>query len=231
MGDTEAEILWWVPGEMHTEEWKEKVHNGVGKWYEREPVTLDGHARSQRGLSVAPRRSREVAAASIRRRGRWTCSICRGRRGCTRSRASTGARRSWRRSSTATSGSAARSCRFRRYGESQRNSGDYERLIYVESGTLSVNLTASGTGLIARPRRHGVRAAVHRAQPAGDRGRAGHRAVGLGLRLTLDDGSQPAPPKGARPCPLTRPSSTPATRRCVRGITAGRSTASSSSRA
>ena len=37
-----------------------------------------------------------------------------------------------------------------RYGESQRNSGDYERLIYVESGTLSVNLTASGTGLIAR---------------------------------------------------------------------------------
>ena len=37
MGDTEAEILWWVPGEMHTEEWKEKVHNGVGKWYEREP--------------------------------------------------------------------------------------------------------------------------------------------------------------------------------------------------
>ena len=38
-----------------------------------------------------------------------------------------------------------------RYGESQRKSGDYERLIYVESGTLSVNLSKTGTGLIARP--------------------------------------------------------------------------------
>ena len=63
-GDTEAEILWWVPGEMHTEEWKQKVHEGVGKWYEREPVTLQRSARAQRGLSVAPRRPRELAAGA-----------------------------------------------------------------------------------------------------------------------------------------------------------------------
>jgi hypothetical protein len=28
MGDTEAEILWWVPGEMHTDEFKAKLDRG-----------------------------------------------------------------------------------------------------------------------------------------------------------------------------------------------------------
>jgi quercetin dioxygenase-like cupin family protein len=37
-----------------------------------------------------------------------------------------------------------------RFGESKRSSGDYERLLYVESGTLGVNL-ADGTGLIGKP--------------------------------------------------------------------------------
>ena len=37
-----------------------------------------------------------------------------------------------------------------RFGESKRTSGDYERLLYVESGTLWVNL-ADGTGLIGKP--------------------------------------------------------------------------------
>ena len=46
-GDTEAEILWWVPGEMHTEEWKEKIHNGEGKWYERAAGDVERAARSE----------------------------------------------------------------------------------------------------------------------------------------------------------------------------------------
>ena len=35
VGTETCEILWWVPGEMHTDEWKEKIHKGEGKWYER----------------------------------------------------------------------------------------------------------------------------------------------------------------------------------------------------
>ncbi len=67
-----------------------------------------------------------------------------------------------------------------RYGESQRKSGDYERLIYVESGTLSVNLSKTGTGLIARPGDMVFLPPHHRAQPAGDRGRAGDGDLRLG---------------------------------------------------
>jgi quercetin dioxygenase-like cupin family protein len=35
--------------------------------------------------------------------------------------------------------------------ESQPESGDYERLLYVESGALSVNLTGTGKSLLASP--------------------------------------------------------------------------------
>ena len=149
LGDTEAEILWWVPGEMHTEEWKEKVHNGVGKWYEREPVTLDGTHERNEGFAShlddlaswppehpttgpldmqhLPRSTWLHAFEGVDRRKTILASFfyCDKRIRCAK-------------------------LTMPRYGESQRNSGDYERLIYVESGTLSVNLTASGTGLIAR---------------------------------------------------------------------------------
>ena len=150
MRDTEAEILWWVPGEMHTEEWKQKVHEGRGKWYERQPVTLDGpHDRNEgfpshmddlaqwpperptKGpldMQHLPRSTWLHTFEGIDRRKTILVSFfyCDERIRCAK-------------------------LTIPRWGESQRNSGDYERLIYVESGTLSVNLTASGRGLIAGP--------------------------------------------------------------------------------
>ena len=76
------EILWWVPGEMHTDEWKEKVHEGRGKWYEREPVTLNGPHERNEGF---PSHLDDLASwpqDRSRRRARWTCSTCRARPGC-----------------------------------------------------------------------------------------------------------------------------------------------------
>jgi quercetin dioxygenase-like cupin family protein len=48
-GDEEVAILWWVPGEMHTEEFKRKIQErpaGEWQWYERTPVTLGGRERN-----------------------------------------------------------------------------------------------------------------------------------------------------------------------------------------
>src|SRR3954464_7371757 len=49
-GDEEVVILWWVPGEMHTDDFKSKIqHNELGewRWYEREAVTLGGRERNE----------------------------------------------------------------------------------------------------------------------------------------------------------------------------------------
>jgi quercetin dioxygenase-like cupin family protein len=48
-GDEEVVILWWVPGEMHTDDFKSKIQNekmGEWRWYEREAVTLGGRERN-----------------------------------------------------------------------------------------------------------------------------------------------------------------------------------------
>ena len=148
-GDTEAEILWWVPGEMHTEEWKEKIHKGEGKWYDRSPVTFDGtHDRNDGfyshvdDLSSWPRAASTQQAEDMQhlpestwlqmfegtdRRKMILVSFfyCDERIRCAK-------------------------VSIPRYGESKKSSGDYERLLYVESGTLGVNL-ADGTGLIGKP--------------------------------------------------------------------------------
>lgn len=52
-GDEEAHILWWVPGEMHTDEFKRNVSAdplGDWKWYERTAVTLNGPIERQQGF-------------------------------------------------------------------------------------------------------------------------------------------------------------------------------------
>lgn len=44
-GEEEVVILWWVPGEMHTDDFKRKISEkalGEWQWYERTPVTLNG---------------------------------------------------------------------------------------------------------------------------------------------------------------------------------------------
>ena len=149
-GDGEAEILWWVPGEMHTEEWKQKINDGTGKWYEREPVTLHGtHDRndgfpshlddlaqwppqgSTKGpldVQPLPRPTWMHTFEGTNRRKTILVSFfyCDERIRC----------------ATLT---------MPKWGESQRSSGDYERLIYVKSGTLAVNLPKAGSGLLAYP--------------------------------------------------------------------------------
>ena len=182
LGDTEAEILWWVPGEMHTEEWKEKIHNGKGKWYEREPVTLNGTHDRNEGF---PSHLDDLASWPPAQPTNGPLDMQHLPRSTWMHTFEGTDRRKTILVSFFYSDERIRCAKLTipRYGESQRNSGDYERLIYVESGTLSVNLSTA-SGLIAQARRHDLPAAVHRAQPAGDRGRAGHRALRLGLRLT-----------------------------------------------
>ena len=52
-GDEEVVIFWWVPGEMHTDLFKQKVQNDtlyeLG-WYERKPVVLNGPHTSNPGF-------------------------------------------------------------------------------------------------------------------------------------------------------------------------------------
>ena len=63
-GDEVCEILWWVPGEMHTEEFKAKIDRDPTnpQWYERTPVMLNWPQRAERRLPVPPRRPEAVAA-------------------------------------------------------------------------------------------------------------------------------------------------------------------------
>ena len=53
-GDEDCYIAWWVPGEMHTDLFKEKVENDtlyeLG-WYERSPVVLNGPHDRNEGFS------------------------------------------------------------------------------------------------------------------------------------------------------------------------------------
>jgi len=149
-GETEAEILWWVPGEMHTEEWKQKVHEGKGKWYEREPLTFNG-----------PRDRNEGFPSHLDDLAQWPPERpTNGPLDMQHLPSST-----WmhmfegtdRRKTIAVSffycDERIRCAKLwiPRWGESQRHAGDYERLLYVESGTLGVNLAKLGRGLIAKP--------------------------------------------------------------------------------
>ena len=67
VGDETCEILWWVPGEMHTDEFKHAIstrEHGEWRWYRRDAVMLNGTHDRNDGLPVAPRRPRRVAAGA-----------------------------------------------------------------------------------------------------------------------------------------------------------------------
>lgn len=150
IGDEPAEVIWWVPGEMHTDEWKEKIHKGEGKWYEREPITLDGpHARNDGFPSHIDDLSGWPPAASTQGpldmqhlpRSTWLHMI----QGTDRRRAIP--------VSFFYCDERIRCAKvfIPHSGETEPKSGDYERLLYVESGTLAVTLVGTGTGLVAEP--------------------------------------------------------------------------------
>ena len=93
IGDEPAEIIWWVPGEMHTDEWKQKIDEGRGKWYEREPVTLNGPHDRNEGFRRIWMTSK-VGRPRNPRMARSTCSTFRrDRPGCTPKRQGTDRRR------------------------------------------------------------------------------------------------------------------------------------------
>ena len=149
-GDEVAEIVWWVPGEMHTEEWKRKIHEGVGKWYEREPVTLNGtHDRNEGfpshldDLSQWPPESSTKGPLDMQHlpRSTWLNMF----QGTDR-----------RRIALVSFFYCDERLRLAHVSlpksrETEPESGDYERVLYVLSGTLSVAITGTGKGLIARP--------------------------------------------------------------------------------
>ena len=148
IGDEPAEIIWWVPGEMHTDEWKSKIDAGKGKWYEREPITLNGpHDRNDGfpthldDLASWPPAAPTEGPLDMQHlpRSTWlhlfqgtdrrrvllvSFFYCDERIRCAK-------------------------IEIPQSGESEPESGDYERLLYVESGTLSVTLVGTGTGLVA----------------------------------------------------------------------------------
>ncbi len=151
-GDEVCEILWWVPGEMHTEEFKAKLDRDAAnpQWYEGSPVMLNGpHQRNEGFPSHLDDLQGWPSATDTRTpmdmqhlpRSTWLHLLqgtdprltvlnsffyCDERIRC-----------------SMVSLPAGR--------ESQPESGDYERLLYVESGALSVNLTGTGASLLAGP--------------------------------------------------------------------------------
>ncbi|MFN8224123.1 MAG: cupin domain-containing protein [Gaiellales bacterium] len=150
VGEEPAEVIWWVPGEMHTDEWKEKIHKGVGKWYEREPVTFDGPRDRNEGFtshlddlgSWPPARPARLPYDMHHLpRSTWLHML----HGTDR-----------RRTILVSFFYCDERIRIAKLqiphsGETEPRSGDYERLLYVESGTLSVTLVGTGQGIVAEP--------------------------------------------------------------------------------
>jgi quercetin dioxygenase-like cupin family protein len=147
---TPAEIIWWVPGEMHTDEWKQKIDERRGRWYEREPVTLSGpHDRNDGfpshldDLACWPPPQPTAAPMDMQHlpRSTWLHLF----QGTDR-----------RRMILVSFFYADERLRLAKLhipdsGETEPELGSYERLLYVESGTLSVTLVGTGTGLVAGP--------------------------------------------------------------------------------
>jgi len=151
-GDEECVILWWVPGEMHTDEFKRKIDSDRGgdwQWYERTPVTLYGTVERNEPF---PSRLDELVrwpsgAAPTPHdmlkldRSRWLHTI----------------QGSDPRLTVLTSFFYADErircgeVRLPRGRESQPEQGDYEKLLYVAEGDFVVNLTGTSTSLRGAP--------------------------------------------------------------------------------
>lgn len=130
-GSEVCEILWWVAGEMHTDEFKEAVGTEGFRWYPRDPVKLDGWPAASQPEDLAMRRipkdewrhlihGDDPRLVSLRSLFYEDDQIRVGHLQLP----------------------ASRDC--------EPEVRDAETLIYVTDGTLSVNLPGRATGLLAR---------------------------------------------------------------------------------
>jgi quercetin dioxygenase-like cupin family protein len=153
MGDETCEILWWVPGEMHTDEFKHAIstkEHGDWRWYGREAVMLNGtHARNDGfpshldDLEGWPPQASTKGRLDMQHlpRSRWLHLLhgadprltvlhsyfyCDDQIRCGKVALPAGR-------------------------ESTPESGSWEKTLFVETGALSVNLTGTGRSLLARP--------------------------------------------------------------------------------
>jgi len=151
-GDETCEILWWVPGEMHTDEFKAKLDRNAAdpQWYDRTAVMLNGPNERNEGfpshlddLAGWPPAQSTKAALDMQHlppstwlrllQGsdpRLTVLVsyfyCDAQIRCGKVSLPAGR-------------------------ESQPESGAWEKTLYVERGRLSVNLTGTGKSLLAGP--------------------------------------------------------------------------------
>lgn len=154
VGPETCEILWWVPGEMHTDTFKEAIstkEHGDWQWYPREAVKLGGPYERNEGFpshlgDIArwpPPRSTKVEGVDMEhlppsswlrllhgRDPRLTVPVsyfyCDGQIRVGQIRVPSGR-------------------------ESESVEATYEETLYVESGSLSVNLTGIGRSLLTGP--------------------------------------------------------------------------------
>ena len=153
VGPETCEILWWVPGEMHTDEFKHAIstrEHGEWQWYPRRAVMLNGDHDRNDGfpshlddLARWPPRATTKTAVDMQHlpRSRWLHLLhgndprltvlvsffyCDEQIRCGKVTLPPGR-------------------------ESQPESGPWEKTLYVEEGSLSVNLTGTGTSLLAGP--------------------------------------------------------------------------------
>lgn len=152
LGTETCEILWWVPGEMHTDEFKASVDGdptGDWRWYPREPVMLGG-----------PHDANDGFASRLHELERWPSQTPKGPVDMQKLDRST-----WLH---LLQGGDPRLTFLRSYfycdeqircgqlrlpasRETEPEQGAHETLIYVTQGALSVNLTGTGRSLLLSP--------------------------------------------------------------------------------
>jgi quercetin dioxygenase-like cupin family protein len=153
-GTETCEILWWVPGEMHTDEFKEAIstkEHGEWQWYPRQAVMLEGRQDRNEGFPShlddmrrwPPAQSTKVDGVDMEHLppSSWL-RLMRGQ------------------DPRLTIPVSFFYCdeqirvgqiRILAGRESEPVAGGYEATFYVESGSLSVNLTGTGRSLLAGP--------------------------------------------------------------------------------
>jgi quercetin dioxygenase-like cupin family protein len=151
-GDETCEILWWVPREMHTDEFKAKMDRDSSnpQWYERAPVMLNG-----------PNQRNDGFPSHLDDLTKWPSEVpTKGPADMQHLPPSTWLHLLQGTDPRLTVLNSFFYCdehircslvSLPRGRESQAESGDYERLLYVEKGALSVNLTGTGKSLLAHP--------------------------------------------------------------------------------
>jgi quercetin dioxygenase-like cupin family protein len=153
VGDETCEILWWVPGEMHTDEFKHAIStraHGEWRWYDRDAVMLNGRHYRNDGfpshldhLRSWPPDAPPGGPLDMQHlpRSKWL-PLLQGQ--------------DPRLTILVSFFYADEQIRCGKVElpagrESERMSWPGEKTLYVESGALSVNLSGSATSLLAGP--------------------------------------------------------------------------------